>query len=1182
VFLKKIIIQGFKSFADRVVLEFDRGMTGVVGPNGCGKSNIADAFLWVTGEQSAKSVRGDKMADVIFAGTSKRKPLNFAEVTLVLTDLDSDLGVPYKELEITRRLYRSGESEYRINGQLVRLRDIQSLLLDTGHRFANIGQGQVERMVMSKPHERRAIFEEAAGIARFRQRRKEAKTKLEQMNRNLERLEDIQREVESQVEVLGKQAKIAKEFQTSKHRLENLEKSVLYFRWKGSHELLTNSEEQQNNLVEEQKNLKESIFNAQEASTVLKEKIRKSEQEQEKNKEGLYSLKRDRDLNAQRLQRLEEDIKKQEDQEGNVKRKIDNLEKARLMSQEEFEKGQGEVDQLNTSFDETANYLKEHREEYEDLKELVVDLRDQYEDIQEQRAILQGKESSLNATSQQEKLRLESQEEQLRELQEKQFPLKDLVSQLGENVSKKSIDLENQSNLIDRIKGQLKESLNEQSINEQSLEISSKQYRSLSEELTELIARKNVLEKLKEEKEGISKGSKELLEISGKPDSVLYEKVFPLYERILPKKGFEDLISRGLGSLVDALIVETKQDLEVVWKYLEEHDTFQVPILCLENLDSLEKDKVSFGIELSDFVEKDSILNSWDSKTYVVENFKEFVLESSNLAYNQMVVGKREGSVDTRQILFLGKSASNHIFAREAQLQEIIERVKIIKDQLSVVEKELGQYQLKKGELQKTVGDLDLKLRQEEMKIVEVNFTLQSLTGDLEKYKQEYKQVVLLVEELEKNIDPQRKKSTSLEQEYRLLKQELEQTVTTSQQILYQKSHQEEKLQELGLEYETKQTLYRKLEQQLQSLKNVADIFAVKHQESEKQKAQLKKELEELQKNSQEILKNNLKEKEQLLSFEEKLKGFQEVVFEEDGLVVKFKKELTSLLSSIEEMKQSLQGRHDSQRDLDVTLAQCQTFMESCQEQLQERYQMNMEQLSGEKLALDKDLESTEKEVKKLRRVVDSAEDINMASIEEHEKQSARFGFLNEQMEDLVSSRSDLESIIEDLDEESRKKFQETFEIVRQNFKKNFMILFSGGEADLKFTQHDDILEAGIEIIAQPPGKQMRSISLLSGGEKCMTAITLLFSLFEVKPAPFCLLDEIDAPLDDSNVQKFMNLLQEFIGKTQFIVITHNKVTMESADVLFGISMQERGISKILSMSFDKEEQENNSVVEVV
>lgn len=1172
--LKKIKLFGFKSFADHTTLEFNEGITGVVGPNGCGKSNIADAFRWVLGEQSAKSMRGHKMNDVIFAGTSTRKPLNFAEVTIVLDNSDGSLPIEYAEVAVTRRLHRSGESEYFLNGHNVRLKDVQSLLLDSGmgkDAYSIFEQGKIDQVINYTPIERRHIFEEASGILRFLQRKREALRKLEQSDQNLTRVKDIHSEVEKQIVILEQQAEKARVFKEQRQQLELLEKGVFV----AKHDHLerrcqeTFKKDDQHKLLYQEANagmdqLKNDLLAA-------KASLEESEMILRKQSEEVYRTRSEKEIKMREKlsnqERLKEAVLKEKRWQNELesmleKRQLRQTEKSMLLKQQK---------ELEKRLQQMTSTSQSQREKVKGMEQDLAALREQYHLAQQKLMKLLQAENEIESEFKQNNVRRENNQERLDHLLMRQQRLQELIKELSAQVKEKKIALDEVSEKVDAQRELLTSQENTLLEVNQTINQLQGSFDSLQTELAESRARQSVLLRLRDELEGFSQGSKRLLQESSNPKSPFYKKIQGLYEYLAPQEGSEKALAQVMKPYAQTLVVQTEDDLKEVMDFAAKHKLKDFSIFCLENLSQFQQkahSSLPSGIkDLARFVSTNENVKHFLQNSFMAESHalaKDWAKNNPGAS-----IWVTDGSyIDRHQVFFSLSQGENNVFLREAELKGLEKKIEEKEQGRSALESKLKTLQGQRNQLQMEKSELDKSIRREEMKLVEVNFALQRTQGDLDKAQNETRQI----ESEKKAIEAASEQLALLLQELELKRGDAKAKLTAEQKLSATLNQDVE--QKLGIlkaaqqEFQEKEAELQNAAEENRKAIHQLNVLDVKDAESEQQEERLLEEIE----NSRELqsqIKQRTEEFEHLLGQTEiSLKEVMTILTTKEQVVVERKKNIEAIEDKISKQREKLKLQETELNQIAIQLAQIESSRLALETELQERYRLTIQDAKALQITLEKTLEQTEKQIRAIRQEMEAAGDINMTSIEEFDKYKARYEFLNQQMDDLNVSKDELLQIITQLDGESRKIFKETFEIIRNNFKKNFKILFNGGEADLQFTETNDVLEAGIEIIAKPPGKQMRSINLLSGGEKCLTALALLFAIFEVKPAPFCILDEIDAPLDDTNVERFVNVVKQFIEKCQFIIITHNKITMSIADVLFGVSMQEKGVSKLLSIEF--------------
>lgn len=1129
--LKKLTIIGFKSFADKIGIDFDCDIIGIVGPNGCGKSNIVDAFRWVLGEQSAKSLRGDKMHDVLFAGSDHRKPLNFAEVSVTLANDEGELPIAYQEVMITRRLYRSGESEYLINRQPVRLKDIQDLFLGTGigkNAFSVFEQGKLDQVIHLSPLERRSIFDQAAGIGRFLQRKKETGRKLSLVTENYTRLRDVHEEVEKQTKQLKKQAAQAKHYQDSKIRLEQLERAFLVTRLRTLSEKNCELENSLHAISEEIKTERHRLAASEENLELIKKGL--------KEKEGRVKASSAKWHQAETQANIREmEIKQEKQKVAELQSKIEDLKgekEAAILEQKNLlkqisDKEAGLIEAKHKK-DEQEKQVHRDSEAYGRRKMQMDELKKELKAARENHLVSMQAESRIQQELQEKKLALQAQEQRLIAVEERLKEKKETHERLEAEKREAQQKVQTLSDTIDALKSDCESSENCFNQNQKSVEEQQKAIHECQKKLAELSAREQVLIKLKESCEGFSSGAKQILK-----EPKFKGKVKGLFEVLQP----DETVMPAFHPYSQTLVVSTKNDFESVIAFAEKKNLTDFSVLLLTGKTFLEEIPIQASLEKA-YVKGGECVTQ---EGYYIDN--------RGVVFRFNPLGK-EGNP------FLRETELNSLKSELASLEAHLEKLKVN------LEDALGQ--LKASE--KARKDAFEKRQKQEMSLIQENFSLQRLIADMKKVGQEENA-------LEKHLRDFEHDKTGCDDISGLVeKLELQKAQTAQCLESYKKCEtkveSEEKTLQLALKnWQEGQSVFQKAMAHWQSRDQECKLL----HKGQEQTLQLIEKIDREQKQTQTALaqvvlslENHIQqyenEKMHLLEYES---STQE---EEQGLL-KARAKREEVEKTLAEKRSVIGSLEKKRHQLEVLFAEDASKRKSLEQQLFERHQLSPEEIDSVSDQLEKSLEEAEKEIRELRVSLDRAGAVNMTAIEEYQNQAQRFQELDRQLVDLEEAKTDLEKIIGKLDGESRKIFRTTFEKIRTNFQKNFSILFNGGEANLAFTDSSDVLEAGIEIVAKPPGKQMRSISLLSGGEKCLTALALLFSIFEVRPAPFCILDEVDAPLDDSNIDRFTGVLKQYISKTQFIIVTHNKKTMSIADLLLGVSMEEKGVSKLLSLS---------------
>ncbi|MBJ7449230.1 MAG: chromosome segregation protein SMC [Parachlamydiales bacterium] len=1176
--LKRLKIFGFKSFAKAVSLEFHEGITAIVGPNGCGKSNIVDAFRWVLGEQSAKSIRGDKMVDVIFSGTSSRKPLNLAEVALSFTNEDGKLPIDYNEVDICRKVFRSGESEFYINNNQVRLKDIDSLFWDTGvgkDAYCIFEQGKIEEIITSSPMERRAIFEEPAGINRFKMRKKETLRKLDQVDVNLSRAKDIASEVTKQRETAEQQAAEAKLYKQNKQSLELVEKALFVAKidchtqkFNAANERL----EQLKNSLDQKETEKSST---ELLLTCLKEELAVKEMGVEELGQGVHTAKSALECarlenanniektakNAQRVQKINEDISFIETRRGSGLKEVEE-------QKEHF-----------ADIDERCQKAKEiflqAQEQMQKAQNSVNAMRDTVKKAADERLLSVQRENSVLAQLREVRFTNERLDERQSKLVDQKKVLADrlvILDQTEKERQKSVIDLSGESQTKKQELAALEDTL---AVLQKDLIKIQEEHKALFQMRSEGLGREKALLKLKEEMEGMTVGTKRLLQEAKKASSPLHKKIRPLYEMVDAIDDKRQAFATALLPYTQTLVVETIEDAQIVFAFAEQHKLKDFSVFCLNHVDDKKVATPQLGHALLAKKEGSKLLRHFAHGVEVVNALRQEWQRGK--AMGDLLIDENQGYVDNKNVYFLSSRVESNAFSRESELKSLLTQLQELAEQILEKEKNIETITHKRNEGHNRRLELDKAHRLQEMRLVEANFHLQQTLSEKEKNKKDQER--LIAEEVQLKTERAKTQDLVAAAEKKAKEANISRESANENFIKLEKELEvlvKDQADKEG-DYRTKSHDYRRLEEDRQSFLSKQRIFKAKDEENEREQKRLKEELlaltQELTALSEEKdrLQHHLRQcEEQFKTKDISYQALRSAYLAEKEKLEETEKEIASKQAGFKEESTAF-------HKCELAKVQETTTLEALKKALIEQYQLEYEVAKEELGEINEEIDVLEKRLRSFRKEIEKAGNINLASIEEYDRLKEREQFLDQQIGDLTTSKDELLHIINELDRESRGLFAEVFAKIRANFKKNFQLLFQGGEADLTLTESDDLLEAGIEISAKPPGKQMRAITLLSGGEKCLTAMALLFAIFEVKPSAFCILDEVDAPLDETNVDRLTNMLRQFVEKTQFIVITHNKRTMAVADRLFGISMEEKGVSQVLSLELQSAE----SLVEV-
>ena len=1201
--LKRLELQGFKSFLDRTVLTFQPGITGVVGPNGCGKSNIVDAIQWVMGEQSAKHLRGDSMTDVIFNGSDSKAATSMAEVSLILDRQGVALAPQFAafdksdEIAITRRVYRDGTSEYCINKTQCRLRDIHELFMDTGvgkRAYSIIEQGQIDRMISVKPEERRGLFEEVAGITKYKAKRKEAEKKLEGTRQNLTRLQDIINELEKQIRSLKVQATRARKYKELKGELEAVDLFLLgrnAFRHSSEITELTQKKEK---LVNERSESDAQYSQLEAQITELD--VKRIDQEREV--QNLGSQERDLTLS---LQKFESQIVLVEEQKKNLQESLDRKQAEQKQLEDAFQKLETDQAQEEVGLETLLKSLTHLEQELSDFDRRAQDLNQirqaelhQKTDLENQRNRLAQKRVSSESQSENLQARLTEVKSQKEVLSEKKSQLDLVMESQRSSLLAADQKIQQINERTTQAEQQVASIFSDcQTSSSKLSEVENSLY-SIRESFHGRRSRMESLKELQTNLEGYSSSARELLMNLGNDKGT----AIPLAEVLSPDAEIEDNLETLLGSDMNTILVQTTEEAERLTRTVSEKGLERVRLVAVSELrqsDLGAKPGESEGASpLLDRVrvtpEFRAAADWWFGSVYRVHDVSALFSLRKNYPHLTFITNEGQTVGHRDRSLSSGKTPTKTgVFARRREIEELATECETLNSELGRMNSEresLLEYLQNQEKLHLELKDKlsvihieAVEFRKEREKL---HFELSRLERDLEALNSEQEknqnlerdltqQIQRVSEELNQSIE----EAKVIEESLRTCQISIEDrakeldiiTANSSEKRIERstlgerKNTIEEKIQRLSLEREDKKlSIQRLIESQktdvqdLQSKTEAVEQIAAQTTESRRHLEQILIQLADVKS-----------------AFEETCTDLSELRLKKEEL----QKHREVVLAEIQETEIQLaheQGQLDQIKNISNERYHCDPTL------LDESVQIELEKLPlfTESLNLDWALltESEkrgllEEHLKSMREKIARYGEVNLTAIQEFDDIQKRYDFLTEQKADLENSIQILEDAIKKIEETTRVRFTETFEAVNKKFSEIFPILFNGGKAELTLVYQEGNSDPGVDIMAQPPGKRLQSITLLSGGEKALTAVSLVLAIFARKPSPFCLLDEVDAPLDDANVSRFNTVVKKMAEKTQFIVITHNKKTMEIAEALYGVTMQRNGISKMASVSLN-------------
>lgn len=1182
-YLKSIEIHGFKSFANKIVFRFHNGITGIVGPNGSGKSNVADAVRWVLGEQRIKQLRGASMQDVIFSGTEMRKPLGYAYVAITLDNGDHQLAIDYDEVTVARRIYRSGESEYLLNGTPCRLKDVNELFYDTGigkEGYSIIGQGQIEKILSGKPEERRELFDEAAGIVKFKRRKTAAQKKLEDEKQNLLRVGDILSELEKQIGPLEKQSETAKIFLKKKEELKALDVNMFLLENKRIREQLQSVEEKYSiangdlqETTEKYEGIKAEYEQIQSRMEILDESIEsarakltdtellrgKLEGEINVLKEQINSAKGNEGHLENRLQTLRGEINaKNIDKEAILKDKeeidgqLAKVEKARDEARSLLNLVQNKIEELNNNIESGKNTIIDALNSRATIKSKIGRFDTMMEQVNIRKAELNSR--LLRAKSDEVK-----QEETIKQLQEEFETINSQIKGLNDS---QSVIEERLSHIHDELSGK-----------DQALRDAQVVYH---QEKSKLEALANLTERY----DGYGGSVKRVMECKDEEQGI----IGVVADIIKVEKKYETAIETALGGNIQNVVTEDEDTAKRMIAFLKKHKGGRATFLPLTSITNPQEFKnpealkeegvVGMADELVRVDEKyRNVAKAMLGRIVVVDNVDHAVKIARKFHYGiRMVTIEGELLVPGGAISGGAFKNSSNLLGRRREMEELGEKVKdylkkidSLLEDIENTKKERNKLRMeledtksrlqdkfieqntarmnvikaeeRKNEAEEGFGELKNEEQEIEEKILEIRLSKEAIVKELEESEQLEINVQEQIQAFQEELEKQRKKES--EQSTEVSERELE-----TEKMLQRQDFHKQNVERIDGEIhrfaselaEIEEGLKYNAEEIAQKEQNIAIIEqTITDSDTFRSDAEIQ-------------LKEDISKREELSAKQKNFFGTREELAER---MTALDKEVYRLNSQKEKLEESIENQINYMwNEYEITLSDAASLRNE-----------DMTDLS----AMKKDAAALKDQIRKLG-------DVNVNAIEDYKNLMERYGFLKSQHDDLVEAEKTLLHIIDELDTAMRKQFQEKFAEISKEFDKVFKELFGGGKGTLGLMEDEDILEAGIRIIAQPPGKKLQNMMQLSGGEKALTAIALLFAIQNLKPSPFCLLDEIEAALDESNVGRFAKYLHKLTKHTQFIVITHRRGTMEKADRLYGITMQEKGVSTLVSVNLiDKE-----------
>ena len=1170
--IKKLEIFGFKSFGTRQSIIFGDGVTGVVGPNGCGKSNVVDALRWVMGEQNARHLRGSQMQDIIFCGTDKKSPLGFAEVTLTLENTQDSVNTPleyanFTEIQITRRLYKTNESEFEINKQKVRLKDIQEFFLGTGvgaKAYSIIEQGKVSEMISAKALDRRTIIEEAAGITKYKAKRVAAEKRMQDTKVNLNRIIDIHNEVEKRVEILVKEKEKLDALNDFKKRVFTIDIHLASHKYL---ELLC----EKNYLQSIYEKIQEDILNSKRDISCLEEDFEKAlnifvdkkqesellEKLVEQHKNSLELIKKDKDFSSKTLQDNYKLVDQLNQQLIDIEKRLIELYEQKNTYEQQKSELQKNLDNIKLEFEEFDKKgleLKSKRQQNTSIIQKEQDSLLRYASLAAQ---LKGEINSIKEQEKQRIAEISLAESELSQLQKDIEEQKKLIIKLSD-------EYENAEKNQSEIKITLKEKEQEISIHEQKARSVFQKLSDTQKEIIKISSRLSSLEEIHKSLRWSQSGIHNILADKNQQSKILSV----VADALDVEKGYEVLVEKCLFNILDAAIVDSYENLTVLFAWLREQKAQTSHFFCLENTNNI---KASFdAVCLKDVVKvkqkKYEILANYLDKIYVFDEIQDalkawpLAMKSLvNIITKDFILLKCDGSA-----IFIGQNNENGVLKRKNELEQLAKEVNLLqnteknlKEELLAIEQITTQHKFAKEKLLQDLRPLSFGIVRLKESIAQKEIHLNKSIEQYNKLQVKLKNLTnFMINTEEKILELERK---SLEY--------LHQHKQSEEQLIFLKNEQND----ISKIYDEYLQDFKKIEmqklgafEQIKGLKNLLDQVDKNIEHLLTQKESFTNQINE--KNSVElVLEETVRQTSKKIELlEVELVKSEELYKITHEKVFALKQNKENLEKELANFKKIYNSKLEESHKKELAINNSDNSIKSLMERMYDRYQINLQDYLTE--YHDKIIDEKEalKEHSSLKQKISSIGSVNENAQHEYEEYKNRKDFLFNQISDLNKALEQLEDAILKINNTTKMRFLEAFNSINAQFSEVFCRLFNGGKAQLILSDENDLLNSGVEIMAKPPGKNINSVELMSGGEKALTAISLIMAIFLIKPSPFCLLDEVDAPLDETNVSRFSNLVAEMSRFCQMIVITHNRKTMEMADRLYGVTMQDAGLSKVV------------------
>ncbi|MFW5987943.1 MAG: chromosome segregation protein SMC [bacterium] len=1180
-FLKKVKIKGFKSFAKPVVIEFNSPMTAIVGPNGSGKSNVVDAIRWAMGEQSAKSLRGSRMADVIFAGSKDYSPQKKASVTLYINNKNNDLPLEAGEVKISRTVTDDGQSDYKLNGSTCRLKDIEELLMDTGmgkDSYSIVGQGKIDSILNSKPTKLRELFEEAASISKHKMRKENAEKRLDRTRHDLQRVKDLIWELDKQVEPMKKAAEKAKKYNRLHNELKELEVNLLLDKWNKNNDNLIKINKDKNLLENKLKRLERKSKKTNNELVNNKKKLENDIEQVEQINKDYYQAKIKKEQTENNLNVLHERKNGLHREKNNILEQVTDITNEKKKLSQKLQTNRGNIEEikekengLNNKLEKINNKIDEYRQQSEGKKAALDSLRNSMIDGNLELSDLHKELEKYREKSRHIEMEIEKMRNKRKDTSAKIDNKIMEIDRLNKKVKEVNGKLNEYDNKLDKLKNYKKNYLKDlKELDEKKAQLNKK--------TNQVSSKLHVLKEMEDDYKGYFRGVRKVLKHKDKLSGI----IGVVADKVKVDKKYETAVETALGAKLQNIIVKSDKDARNAVNFLKEIDGGRATFLPLDmvkgrkaKLDRYELEESGLLGIASEFVEVNEkltkIIDNLLGRIIITDTLKTAVKVSKTIK-NSLKIVTLDGDIINPGGAITGGSKTNNrgLLGRSRQIKEL-------KNKKDEIQTDIQQLKVHRNKVNSKLEQVLKDIKETEEKINKNKFNINDLNKDIVNNKKEKNRLKLKLEKIDNEFVNYHKKLGENDNIKQKLAQEIDQMSNQHNKGKDEINNIEEEVSRLEDELigivkkktDTKVQLATVKEQKNNLVDDKENIeiklgnLQDKIEKNEKQVKSIEEKLTNISKRRVELeqLKKDFSCK--IIELEKRLQKKQKSVKEMEAKVESLEKTADKFQSELNEVKDDYHKR-------ELKITRLEDKNEQMEERLFEEYNIRAEDGINDRIEIN-NYSQISRKIKEFKDSIKKLGAVNHGAIEEYNELKLRVQHLKEQQQDLLTARESIKEIIKELEKKMSSLFYQTFTEVKEKFEEMFVKLFNGGMAELTLTRPEDLLETGVEIEAQPPGKQLKKLSLMSGGERALTAIALVFAFMQVNPSPIYILDEIDAPLDDANVMRFASFIKEYSQHVQFLLITHNKNMMAESSVIYGITMEEPGVSRIVSLELDEE-----------